>query len=158
MDEYIRRVDAINAMTEEAIVRNMDTAGDSAMARVARSSQRILAALPTVKVRDNEQGDMKMYRRYLFHLYDGSLETIEARTLKEALKERFGIASINYSYYSGDTYLDADIIEKCLTGFADNEYAMIYLYNALIEKIGEDYKIMYATTIEAEIYNSEGVK
>jgi len=88
-----------------------------------------------------------MKRRYLFHLFDGRLLIKFTATLKEALKEMFKVANYNY--------LDSDIIERCLSGFDDDDCSMIYLYNALIGKFDSDYKIEYVAAIETEIFLGE---
>lgn len=54
MDDLIKRKDAIDAMTDDNIIRNMDSVYDSALHRIKRSITRILAGLPSAKPNTKE--------------------------------------------------------------------------------------------------------
>lgn len=56
MGDYIKREAAINALTTEAVVRNMDSAGGSVIPCVVRASRRVIAVLPAADVRENVLG------------------------------------------------------------------------------------------------------
>ena len=54
--EYIERDAAINALTEEALVQNLDSVMDGLSNRIKRSAHRILASLPAADVAPVKHG------------------------------------------------------------------------------------------------------
>ena len=57
MAEYIERYAAIDSLTADNIVRNLDSVNDGLANRYIRAAQRVLASLPTADVRPVVHGE-----------------------------------------------------------------------------------------------------
>lgn len=50
MDDYIRRFDAIDSITDDSLIRNMDSIDDGWIRKCERAAQRVLASIPAADV------------------------------------------------------------------------------------------------------------
>lgn len=55
MDDCVRRFDAIDSITDDSLIRNMDSIDDGWIRKCKRAAQRVLASIQPADVRENVQ-------------------------------------------------------------------------------------------------------
>lgn len=60
-EEYIRREDALDALTADALERNLDSVMTDTASRYRRAAQRVVSIVPTADVRTSEEPESLTY-------------------------------------------------------------------------------------------------